>query len=126
MVYPTSHRRMNSLRNSIGYLIGGVGAVLISDGMTMVFQYTGLKRPLIESASATASSDCWVGSAEQVHPNSTVKDITASMKIRKVGPKASKFFSLLICFSICARTIGLVHGYRWEILEWILRGYKST
>ena len=115
-VYPTSHRRINSLRSSIGYLIGGVGAVLMSEGITMVFQYTGLNRLVV---SAT-SSGCWVGSAGHFNTSSTVKDITASTKIRKVGPKASKFFSLFICFSICTRSIGLVHGYRWETLGSIL------
>ena len=84
----------------------------------MVFQYTGLKRLVV-----SASSGCWVGSVGHFNTNSTVKDITASTKIRKVGPKEiplrglavllrSKSF-ILICFSIC--------GYRWETLGWILQ-----
>ena len=113
MVYPTSHRRINSLRSSIGYLIGGVGAVLISEGITMVFQYTGLKRLVV----SMTSSVCWVGSAGHFNTSSTVKDITASTKIRKVGPKASKSF-ILICFSICV--------YRWETLEWILQSENRS
>ena len=104
MVYPTSHRRINSLRSSIGYLIGGVGAVLMSEGITMVFQYTGLKRPLIESASTT-SSVCWDCFLGLVTTSNTVKDITASTKIRKVGPKASKSFNRMIRV-VCNMLIG--------------------
>ena len=58
-----------------------------------------------------------MGSAGHFNTSSTAKDITASTKIRKVGPKASKSF-ILICFSIC--------GYRWEILEWILQSENRS
>ena len=37
-----------------------------------------------------------MGSVGHFNTSSTVKDITASTKIRKVGPKASKFFSLFM------------------------------
>ena len=57
----------------------------------MVFQYTGLKRLVVST-----TSGCWVGSAGHFNTSSTVKDITASTKIRKVGPKASKFFNRMI------------------------------
>lgn len=79
----------------------------------MVFQYTGLNRLVV---SAT-SSGCWVRSVGHFNTSSTVKDITASTKIRKVGPKASKSF-ILICFSIC--------GYRWETLGSILQSEKRS